>query len=114
MKTVTLRSSKEPDPVEASRDPTEHVPRTTGTSYSRLIKTLTQGYLSVSVYLNVVQGHDYYDVVIHRRVKERSSGGQTWKRGANLKPTDLGDLIELLTEVQTYLQAKGVKLTRVV
>jgi hypothetical protein len=99
--------------VEAPRDPTEHVvrPPAPQTQFSRLIKTLSQGYLSVSVYLNVVGGHDYYDVVIHRRVKARG-GEQVWKRGANLKPTDLPDLLELLGEVQTYLSARGVKIAR--
>ena len=110
-----IMTSRIPKDHGSVRDPTESVPRTpSGASFSRLVKTATQGYLSVSVYWNVVNGHDYYDVVIHRRVKERGTGEQTWKRGTNLKPTDLPDLVELLNEVQGFLDGKGVKLARTV
>lgn len=121
MKTVSMKNSlhgnnsMDSGSSKAPRDPTKYVPCTTGhasqTQFSRLIKTLSQGYISISIYLNVIQGHDYYDVVIHRRVKQKG-GEQIWKRGANLKPTDIPDILELLEEVKTYLMARGVPLSR--
>jgi hypothetical protein len=59
----------------------------------------------------MVSGNDYYDVVIYRRVRDKT-GDQVWRRGANLKPTDLPDLLELLGEIAQYLRARGVVLTK--
>lgn len=71
--------------------------------FTRLLKVRHKGFLSVCVYLNSIGGTKYYDVVIRRRVK-RKGGEQEWVRGANLKPTDLPDLLQLLEETRDHLK----------
>lgn len=74
--------------------------------YSRQLKQFKKGYMSVTLYLNRANGTKYYDTVIHRRCKRNNK--QEYIRGANLKPDDVADLIELLKDVSVYLSGLGV------
>ena len=75
--------------------------------YSRLLRKYKEGYVSVSVYLNVTtMGRRYYDTVIHRKIKNSGSGDLDWRRGANLKPRDLPILIRLLKEAEEFLRTE--------
>lgn len=108
-----LEGTEEASPSRGSTSPEKEGVQGEGTPrYSRLLKTYTQGYLSICIYLNVVQGCDYYDIVIHRRIRDRQTGQQVWRRGANLKPTDLTDACELLQEAREYLRLRGISLQR--
>lgn len=92
--------------------PTESSPKLdppkTDTDFSRILKTSNQGYVSVSVYLDHRAGRTFYDIVIYRKVRDKTTGASTWKRGANLKPTDIPSLVYVLQEIQAYLEAKGI------
>lgn len=62
-----------------------------------------EGFISICVYKNVYEHRTFYDTVIYRKIK--LNGGYDYKRGANLKPTDLPVLLKLLVEVQDFLDA---------
>ena len=63
------------------------------------------GFLSVCVYLNVMENGDkHYDTVIYRKIG-RGHKAQ-WKRGTALKPSDLPFLIDLATAAHEYLTAE--------
>lgn len=76
--------------------------------YSRLLRKYKEGYVSVSVYLNVNgDGKRYYDTVIHRKIRNsKMPDGIEWKRGTNLKPQDLPILERLLGEARLFLEAE--------
>lgn len=74
-------------------------------SYDRLLRLYTRGYVSACVYLNVRQQKEYYDVVLRRKVRQKGGGQSTWVRGANFKPSDIQDLLDLLGDVRDYLQS---------
>jgi len=72
--------------------------------YGRMIRMYKDGYLSVCVYLNVrSDGTKFYDTVIYRKIKG-NNGKPEYKRGANLKPTDLPVLSRLIQEADTFLK----------
>ena len=73
-------------------------------NYSRRLRMYKDGYLSVCVYLNVLGSEKFYDIVIYRKI--RSNGSSEYKRGANLKPSDLPVLQRLLAEAQQFLSAQ--------
>ena len=62
-----------------------------------------EGYLSVCVYKNVYETRTFYDIVVYRKIK--TAQGYDYKRGANLKPTDIPVLCKLLADVQDFLAA---------
>lgn len=68
-----------------------------------MVRMFREGYLSVCVYKNVYERKTFYDVVIYRKIK--TNGGYDYKRGANLKSTDLPVLLKLLVEVMDFLTA---------
>lgn len=71
--------------------------------YGRMSRMFREGYLSVCVYKNVYERRTFFDIVIYRKIK--LTEGYNYKRGANLKPTDLPVLEKLLGEVQDFLAA---------
>ncbi len=77
--------------------------------YGKLLRMLRQGYMSVCLYKNVHQNRTFYDIVIYRKIRA-PSGDCSYKRGANLKPSDLLDLTALLGEVEEYLESLGVEI----
>lgn len=72
--------------------------------YGRIMRMLREGFLSVCIYKNVHQNKTFYDIVVYRKVKSGNDDYQ-WKRGTNLKPSDLPHLIVLLTAAEEYLKA---------
>jgi len=67
------------------------------------VASFHEGYLTVHIYLHVAADtREYYDVVVYRKI--RTATGITYKRGANLKPTDLPSMVRLLKEAQRWLQ----------
>ena len=64
--------------------------------------TFNSGYLTLHVYLNQHNGSSYYDIVLFRKI--RTPAGTKYKRGANLKPTDLPAAIRLYQEAEKYLK----------
>lgn len=68
-----------------------------------MVRMFREGFISICVYKNVYEHKTFYDVVIYRKIKV--NGGYDYKRGANLKPSDLPDLAKLLAEVQDFLVA---------
>jgi len=71
--------------------------------YSRLMRMFREEFVSVCVYKTVHEHMTFYDTVIFRKVK--SNGELKFKRGANFKPEDIPRLIELLKEVDQYLNS---------
>lgn len=68
-----------------------------------IIAKFSSGFLLLNVYLNITDdGTSYYDTVLYRKI--RSNGHTEYKRGANLKPTDLADAILLLGEAQKFIR----------
>jgi hypothetical protein len=63
-----------------------------------------EGFLSICVYKNVYEYKTFYDVVIYRKIMI-GGGDYKYKRGANLKPSDLSVLAGLLTEVRDFLES---------
>lgn len=73
--------------------------------YNRRVRMYKEGYVSVSVYLNVAEdGSKFYDTVIHRKIK--NGKGFEWKRGTNYKPKDLEILVKLLREADDFLSSE--------
>jgi len=66
-----------------------------------------EGFLSICVYKNVYEKRTFFDVVVYRKIK--TNGGYDYKRGTNLKPTDLPVLSKLLTEVQDFLAVTNLE-----
>lgn len=73
--------------------------------YSRRVRHYREGYMSVSVYKNVFEFGEIFDIVIHRKIRGED-GKNIYKRGANLKPTDLPILCKLLDEARRYVEAE--------
>jgi hypothetical protein len=71
--------------------------------YSSLKRMFREGYLSVCVYKNVYEHKTFYDVVIYRKIRI-ANGEYDYRRGANLKPSDLPVLQQLLKEVSDFLE----------
>lgn len=71
--------------------------------YGRMARMFREGFLSICVYKNVYEKRTFYDVVIYRKIK--SNEGYDYKRGANLKPSDLPVLSKLLDEVHDFLSS---------
>lgn len=72
--------------------------------YARRLCVFQEGYLSVQVFKNVRENKSvYYDTVIYRKVS--TAKGSEWRRGANLKPSDLALLIKLLGNADDYLRS---------
>ena len=69
--------------------------------YSRLVRMFKEGYLSVAIYKNAYERRTFYDVVIYRKIK--TPKGYAYRRGTNLKPSDVSDLLILLREANEYL-----------
>ena len=69
--------------------------------YGRLVRLLREGYISLCIYKNQYEKRVYFDVVIYRKIK--TNGKVEYKRGANLKPSDLPALQTLLKDAQEYL-----------
>lgn len=67
--------------------------------FSRLLRVYNSDYLRVCIYENAYTNVTFYDVVIYRKVKS------DYVRGANLKPTDVPILIELLSEVRSFFES---------
>jgi hypothetical protein len=67
--------------------------------FSRLLRVYNSNYLRVCIYENSYTTVTFYDIVISRKIKDN------YVRGANLKPTDVQDLIDLLKEVSSFLKS---------
>lgn len=79
--------------------------------YGRLLRMYRAGYLSVCVYKNVYRNGNaanrvFYDIVIYRKIRLPAGGGFEYRRGCNLKPTDLKHLAGLIAEADEFLQAQ--------
>jgi hypothetical protein len=61
-----------------------------------------EGFLSVCVYKNVYERKTFYDIVVYRKIKD-SNGSFDYRRGTNLKPTDLPILRNLIKEAEDFL-----------
>lgn len=72
--------------------------------YGQMVRMLREGFLSVCIYKNVHQNRTFFDIVIYRKVKDGKDSFK-WKRGTNLKPTDLSHLVTLLVAAEEYLKA---------
>lgn len=72
--------------------------------YGRLVRMFKEGYVSICIYKNVYENKVFYDIVIYRKIKNNKDGSPIYKRGANLKPIDLKDLLVLLKEVDFFLK----------
>ena len=70
--------------------------------YSKRVRSYKEGYISVSIYLNVTDERRHYDTVIFRKIK--SGRGFEWKRGTNYKPGDLPVIVRLLNEAHEFLK----------
>ena len=78
-------------------------PNNSRNKVSRRIRSYREGYVSISVYLNVLDdGREFHDIVIYRKIKE--SRGFSWKRATNYKPKDLPIIIQLLSEANAFLE----------
>lgn len=67
------------------------------------IVRFSSGFLTLCVFVNKgPQEKIYYDIVLYRKIK--TSNGPSYRRGANLKPTDLPHALLLYQEVKTYLE----------
>ncbi len=72
--------------------------------YSRRVRMYKEGFLSVCVYMNVMDNGDkHYDTVIYRKIGRGSSS--KFKRGTSLKPTDLLPLISLAKAAHEFITA---------
>jgi hypothetical protein len=76
--------------------------------YSQLVRMFKEGYISVCIYKNVYDRKTFYDTVICRKIKQTSNGAPVYKRGANLKPSDIPHLLTLLPEVMDFLRAENI------
>ena len=65
------------------------------------IISFKDSFLRVSVFENHYRGSIFYDIVISRKIKTKQ--GNVYRRGANLKPSDIHILIDLLRKTETYL-----------
>lgn len=73
--------------------------------YSKRIRMYRDGYVSVCIYLNVMNdGSKFYDTVIFRKIKKGNNCN--WERGANLKPYDIPILLKLLKEAEEFLNTE--------
>jgi hypothetical protein len=70
------------------------------------VAKFSSGYLLLNVYANPVNGSVYYDTVLYRKIK--TSEGIEYRRGANLKPTDIDDAILIFSEAKKYFLSKGL------
>ena len=73
--------------------------------FGKMVRMFREGYLSVLIYKNVYEKRTFYDVVVYRKVK--SNGVAKYRRGANLKPSDISCLQTLLEEANHYLESIG-------
>jgi len=71
--------------------------------YGRMVRMFREGYLSLCIYKNVYEKRVFYDIVIYRKIKV--NGKLDYKRGANLKPSDILVLVVLLKEADGYLNS---------
>lgn len=71
--------------------------------YSRMVRMLRKDFMSVCIYKNVFEYRTFYDTVCYRKIKVH--GKAEYKRGANLKPTDLLILAELLEEAHDLIES---------
>jgi len=69
--------------------------------YGRLVRMLRDGYLSICIYKNVHERKTFYDIVLYRKIKV--NGVVTYKRGTNLKPSDLPHLRVLIQGAEEFL-----------
>jgi hypothetical protein len=72
--------------------------------FSRMVRMFREGFLSVTVYKTAYERATFHDVVIYRKVRVRG-GNFDYRRGANLKPSDIPVLQKLLVEVNDYFKA---------
>lgn len=70
--------------------------------YGKLVRMFREGFLSVCVYKNAYEHKVFYDIVIYRKIKS-ANGSFDYRRGTNLKPTDLPTLEALIKEAQDFL-----------
>jgi hypothetical protein len=70
--------------------------------YGRMVRMFREGYLSVCIYKNVFERKTFYDIVIYRKIKG-SNGEYDYRRGTNLKPSDLPVLLTLVAEARDFL-----------
>lgn len=73
--------------------------------YSKMSRMFREGFVSVVIYKNKYANACFFDIVIYRKIKQ--NGKPDWKRGANLKPSDIPDTIKLLKEADIYLKSIG-------
>ena len=66
--------------------------------------SVKDGNCKVSTFINKSSnGNIYYDIVILRKIKDKESGELIYKKGANIKPSDLRSLIELLLQTESLI-----------
>ena len=68
------------------------------------LETYSAGYVTVNIYLNYSgTGVPFLDIVIYRKIKT-PTGKISYKRGASLKPSDIPNLLQILTEITKFTQ----------
>jgi hypothetical protein len=101
---MAFKKNQGPTEEEKEIDPGEIGNKSTGQKrYGRLVRMFREGYVSVCIYQNVFEKQAFHDVVIFRKIK--MNGYSDYKRGANLKPSDIPDLLILLKEVEDYFKS---------
>lgn len=83
--------------------------------FGRLVRMFREGYLSLCIYKNVYENRTFYDIVVYRKIKRsghvpKDGPRFEYKRGTNLKPTDIPALQMLLTAAADYLRSCDVNI----
>ena len=79
--------------------------QTNNAKYSRRLRMYKEGFLSVCIYVNIMENGDkYYDTVFFRKIGKGKNA--KFKRGTSLKPTDLPNLLSLTQAAIDFITAE--------